>query len=175
MIDIRNFLNKRTVIIGDVNSGKTQYTLHIIEEFLNSGISDIAILDLAPDKVREIGGKMILPEAHDILYMTTEIVAPRLTGRSDDEIQTLARKNMKVIEKLFDAYLRNPRDIIFINDVTLYLHAGSMNRLNQVLSTATTQVLNAYYGTTFQESLLSRREKQQVDMLLKQCDIVTEL
>lgn len=175
MIDIKDLLNKRTVIIGDVNSGKTQYTLNIIREFLTSGIRDIAILDLAPEKVREIGGKMIPPEAPEILYMTTEIVAPRLTGSGDDEIQMLARENKQTIEKLFDTYLQNPQDIIFVNDVTLYLHAGSVDRLNQVLSTATTQVLNAYYGTTFLESLLSRREKEQVDVLLKQCDILIEL
>jgi hypothetical protein len=175
MIDVRNFLNKRTVIVGDVNSGKTQYTMHIIQEFLNSGIRDIAILDLAPEKVREIGGKMIPAEDPEILYMTTDIVAPRLTGTNDDEIQLLARKNKQAIEKLFDTYLQNPRDIICVNDVTLYLHAGSVDRLNQVLSTATTQVLNAYYGTTFRESSLSRREKEQVDVLLKQSDIVIEL
>jgi GTPase SAR1 family protein len=175
MIDVRNFLNKKTVIIGDVNSGKTQYTLNIIREFLTSGIRDIAILDFAPEKVREIGGKMVPPETPEILYMTTDIVAPRLTGRGDDEIQLLALSNKQLIEKLFDTYLQNPRDIICVNDVTLYLHAGSVDRLNQVLSTATTQVLNAYYGTTFQESSLSRREKEQVDVLLKQCDIVIEL
>jgi hypothetical protein len=175
MIDVKNYLNKRTVIIGDVNSGKTQYAMHIIQEFLNSGIRDIAILDLAPEKVRGVGGKMIPPEAPEILYVTTDIVAPRLTGRGDDEIQMLALTNKQLIEKLFDTYLQNPRDIICVNDVTLYLHAGSVDRLNQVLSTATTQVLNAYYGTTFQESSLSRREKEQVDVLLKQCDIVIEL
>jgi hypothetical protein len=175
MIDIKNFLNKRTVIIGDVNSGKTQYTLDIIREFLTSDISDIAILDLAPEKVREIGGKMILSETPEILYMTTDIVAPRLTGRNDEEIQMLARKNMRAIEKLFDAYLRNPRDIIFINDVTLYLHAGMIDHLTELLSTASTQVVNAYYGTSFADSPLTRKERESVDLLLQTCDCVIEL
>jgi len=175
MIDIKDLLNKRTVIIGDVNSGKTQYTLNIIRELLASGIKDIAILDLAPEKVRGIGGKLIPPETPEVFYMTTGIVAPRLMGKNDDVIQMLARENKQAIEKLFDTYLQNQRDIIVANDITLYLHAGSMDRLNQVLSTATTQVLNAYYGTTFQESSLSRREKEQVDALLKQADIIIEL
>jgi predicted ATP-dependent endonuclease of OLD family len=175
MIDIKNFLNKRTVIIGDVNSGKTQYTLDIIREFLTSDISDIAILDLAPEKVREIGGKMILPETPEILYMTTDIVAPRLTGRNDEEIQMLARKNRQAIEKLFDAYLQSPRDIIVVNDVTLYLHAGTIDRLTELLSTASTQVVNAYCGTSFAESPLTRKERESVDLLLQTCDCVIEL
>jgi hypothetical protein len=175
MIDIKNFLNKRTVIIGDVNSGKTHYTLNIMREFLITGIRDIAILDLAPAKVREIGGKMIPPEDPEILYMTTDIVAPRLTGRNDDEIQMLARKNRQVIEKLFVTYLQSPRDIIFINDVTLYLHAGTIDHLTELLSTASTQVVNAYYGTSFADSPLTRKERESVDLLLQTCDCVIEL
>jgi len=175
MIDIKNFLNKRTVIIGDVNSGKTNYTLDIIQEFLTSGIKDIAILDLAPENIRGIGGKLILPENLEVFYMTTDIVAPRLMGKNDVEIQMLARGNKQAIEKLFDTYLQNPRDIIFVNDITLYLHAGSIDRLTEVMSTASTQVANAYYGTTFQESSLSRKEKKQVNALLKQADIIIEL
>lgn len=175
MLDIKKFINKRTLIVGDVNSGKTQYTLSIIEEFLKNGINDIAIMDLAPETVKNIGGKMVPPDHPGILYVTTGIAAPRLTGKDEEEIMMLARKNAESIETLFDEYLLKPRQHLFVNDVTLYLHAGTLERLNEILSTAATQIINAYRGTTLHDNLLSRRETLLVDLLIEGCDNLISL
>lgn len=176
MVDIKPLLNKMTIIVGDVNSGKTRYTLDIIEGFVTGGFRDMAVLDLAPDKVGGIGGKILPLDAPDIYWATTEILAPRLMGGRDQErVMKLARQNREAIEKLFEEYLQDPKDILFVNDVTLYLQAGDLGRLFRVLSTATTQIINGYYGETFADSYLSRRERARVDRLIARCDTTIEL
>lgn len=175
MVDVDNLLHKTTLIIGDVNSGKSLYTFRIIQSFIRNGITDIAVVDLAPERIKEIGGKMLHIEHPGVLYTTTDIVAPRLTGKGQNEIWSLAEQNAAAIEKLFEEYLRTPRKHLFINDVTLYLHEGDMKRLDQVLSSASTCVINAYYGKTFDESPLTERERDQVKQLIKRCDVLIEL
>lgn len=175
IIMVADFLHKKTLIVGDVNSGKTQYTLNVLETFIRGGITDIAVLDLAPETTGGIGGKMGRMEHAAILYLTTAIAAPRLSGMNENETTLLARKNARAIEGLFGEYLAHPREVLFINDTTLYLHAGKPETLFHVLDTAATQVLNAYYGTTFADSPLSRRERQLVDLLMTRCDKVIKL
>jgi len=175
MVDIHNLLGRTTLIIGDVNSGKTRYTFRIIQSFIASGIVDIAVLDLAPKKVRKIGGKMPRITHPGVLYKTTDVTAPRLTGTGPEEIRTLAEKNAAVIERLFEECLQTPRQHLFINDVTLYLQSGDMQRLEHVLASASTRIINAYYGKTFGESTLTRRERNRVDYLKRHSDVLIEL
>jgi len=47
-----------------------------------------------------------------------------------------------------------------------------LNRFVEMLDTASTQVINAYYGNAFIDSELTRREKQLTEDLMKICDIV---
>jgi len=88
MDKIDHYMNRRTIIVGDVNSGKTSQTLNILKLFLKAGhAKKIAILDLAPGNIQGIGGKMEPPLDEPLLYLTTSILAPRLTGK--DEYHTL--------------------------------------------------------------------------------------
>ena len=74
MDNVNHYMNQRTIIIGDVNSGKTSHTLNILKVFLEAGQAEnIAILDLAPGTIRGIGGKMELPSEAPLLYLTTSI------------------------------------------------------------------------------------------------------
>ena len=85
---IENYLNRRTLIVGDVNSGKTGRTQKILEHFLKAGYGEnIAILDLAPDSVDGVGGKMEPPLDEPVVYLTTSISAPRLTGKNKNHAQ----------------------------------------------------------------------------------------
>lgn len=170
--DIRG---KKTIIVGDINTGKTLYTLRILDELEDEEYPSVAVIDCAPQAVRGIGGKMLEAERTGILYLTTVIEAPRLTGTSDEEIAELAAANARAIETIFDSYLRDPREILFINDVTLYLQAGSVDRLVEVMESAGTLVMNAYRGTSFQDSSLSRRERQLLGEIMRRCDRVIGL
>ena len=172
-INAHTFLGKRTLIAGDVNSGKTVQTLNILQAFLEAGYAEmIAVIDMAPNPVDGIGGKMQIPANSSLLYLTDAIAAPRLTGRNEQHTKQLAQKNAHVIEGLF-AKLKPPKkEIIFVNDATLYLQAGNLEKFLEILNTASTQIINAYYGKTFTDSALTRREKQLAEKLMKTCDEV---
>ena len=175
MDNINHYMNRRTIIVGDVNSGKTSRTLKILNLFLKAGhAGKTAILDLAPGSIQGIGGKMVPPD-EPLLYLTTSILAPRLTGKDEYHTQSLAEENAFAIEKLFTKIYRQKRDILFINDVTLYFQAGDFERFIKVLDTASTHIINAYYGHTFSDSELTRREKNLTEALMKRCDQIIEM
>jgi len=176
MDNIDHYMNRRTIIVGDVNSGKTSYTLNILELFLKAGYAGkIAILDLAPDNIQGIGGKMKPPQDESLLYLTTSILAPRLTGKDEYHTLKLAKKNATAIEKLFTKFFLQKREILFVNDVTLYFQAGDLDRFIKILDTASTHIINAYYGHTFSDSELTRREKNLTEKLMKLCDQIIEM
>jgi GTPase SAR1 family protein len=176
MDNINNYINRRTIIVGDVNSGKTSYTLNILKLFLKTGYAGkIAILDLAPDNIQGIGGKMEPPQDESLLYLTTSILAPRLTGKDEHHTLKLAEKNATTIEKLFTNFFRQKREILFVNDVTLYFQAGDFEHFIKILDTASTHIINAYYGHTFSDSELTRREKNLTEELMKLCDQIIEM
>jgi hypothetical protein len=176
MDNINYYMNRRTLIVGDVNSGKTSHTLNILKLFLKAGhAGKIAIFDLAPENIQGIGGKMELPQNDSLLYLTTSILAPRLTGKDEHHILKLAEKNATAIEKLFAKFSRQKREILFVNDATLYFQAGDFEHFLKIFDIASTHIINAYYGHTFSDSELTRREKKFTEGLMKLCDQIIEM
>lgn len=175
MFDTKLFLNRMTLITGDVNAGKTRFTRDILDAFLEEGERDIAVIDLAPEMYKGIGGKMADIAEQGVLYMTTGIDPPRLLGRNQREVQSVAKKNAAAIDRLFTSYLGTPKKVLFINDVTLYLHRGTMERLCRVISNAETRIINAYYGESLGDSALSRKERRLVEELMTACDLLISL
>ena len=167
------YTGKRTLIIGDVNTGKTARSARILKLFINKGYAKkIAILDLGTDPVQGIGGKIQPPPGEPLLYLTGIISPPRLMGKNTNHTLHLANENAKTIEKMFVKLRQEKREVLFVNDATLYLQAGRLNRFIEILDTASTQVINAYYGNAFIDSELTRREKQLTEDLMKLCDTV---
>ncbi|MBN1635520.1 MAG: hypothetical protein JW920_03365 [Deltaproteobacteria bacterium] len=174
-MDITDYLHKRSIIVGDVKSGKTVFCQELLKEFLLQGYTNIAVFDLAPENRDGIGGKMQQIHEAGVLYFTTTIYPPRLLGKNEEQILKYARRNVLNIERLFEEYRQYPREIVFVNDVSLYLHAGDLDPLLEILSLSETQVLNAYYGATFDGLPLSKHERGMVEKLMKTCDTVIEL
>ena len=173
MNKIDHYIGRRTIIVGDVNSGKTLKTLSILNVFLKKGYAEkIGIIDLAPDVIRGIGGKMVPPTKAPLLYLTTSIFAPRLMGKNERHTLQLAEKNARAIEKLFKKFQKQKKEILFVNDATLYLQAGDFQRFTKILDTTSTQIINAYFGDTFPDSKLTRREKNLTEDLMAMCDRV---
>ena len=171
METIRPYLNRRTLIIGEVKSGKTTRTLEILQAFIQAGYANrIAVIDMAPDLVGGIGGKMTAAAEVPVLYLTTTVAAPRLTGVDEPHVRRLARQNACAIEALFAVLRRQPKDILFVNDASLYLQAGDLSVFLSLLGTASTQIINAYFGGTFKDSALTQREKRLTAALMKTCD-----
>jgi len=176
MDNINYYMNRRTLIVGDVNSGKTSQTLNILKLFLKAGhAKKIAILDLAPGNIQGIGGKMEPPLDEPLLYLSTSILAPRLTGKDEYHTRKLAEKNATAIKKLFTKFYKQKREILFVNDVTLYFQAGDIKHFIKILNTTSTPIINAYYGHTFSDSKLTRREKKLTEELMKLCDQIIEM
>lgn len=175
-ITITDYLDRRTLIIGDVNSGKTRLTLAILQAFIDSGhTGDITVLDLAPDIHHGIGGKMALPPTKDLLLLTCPIIPPRLTAKTEAQVNTLARQNAAAIDPLIDQALAARRTILFINDASLYLQAGRPKRLIALADAHATVVINAYLGQKFLPTAFSQKEKQRVQSLCEYGDRVIRL
>jgi hypothetical protein len=170
---IEHCLKRQTMIVGDVNSGKTTLTTLILEHFLSAGYGQqIAVLDLSPDPVQGIGGKLSLGSGTPALYLTAHIIAPRLMGKDAAHTLCLAKENAGKIEALFEEFKRQRRDILFVNDATLYLQSGSLALFQKTLAMSSTQIINAYYGNTFADSELTQRERRLTDALIAGSDKV---
>jgi hypothetical protein len=167
---------RRTLIIGDVNSGKTRLTEDILATWIAQGRSpDIAVLDLAPQTRQGIGGHLTLPQGFKGVYQAPAIIPPRLTAKTEEEAEMLARANAAAI----DPFLLDPQlvghAILIINDATLYLQAGDYDRFIQVVRSAETALINAYYGHSFTDFRLSRRERLLTERLIQDCDRIIRL
>ena len=155
----RDYLDKKTLILGDVNSGKTTLCRKILEDFCRQGLARrIAVIDLAPQipeeslrnrGLRGVGGRLAPPEGAGVVYLHAPVVAPRLTSTTEAEALDKARRNRDAVEGLLRQAETSGRDILFINDVSLYLQAGDPGRLAAILEKTDTAVVNGYFGETF--------------------------
>ena len=167
------FFGLRTLIAGDVNTGKTSYLQLLLLECRGRG--PIVVLDMAPERIHGVGGKMNIPSDPDIHYFTTAIRPPRLTAGDAHEAQRIAANNAKMIEKyLFKKAEAVNAQALIINDVSLYLQMGELSRLLELMERHPTVVINGYMGNTFKDSALTRREQKNMEGLSAACDQVIQ-
>lgn len=174
-MNIRDYLDKKTLILGDVNSGKTTLTREILDGFCRQGLGGrIAVMDFAPEIPEEVlrrrglagvGGRLEPPGGCGAATLHAAIVAPRLTSSSEEEAMEKAGRNRKVIEGLFHRFESLERDILFINDASLYLQAGELDRITGLLEKTGTVVVNGYFGEKLGRGELSRREREAMEGL----------
>jgi ABC-type sugar transport system ATPase subunit len=174
-MDMAVFLGKKTLILGDVNSGKTTLTREILDGFCRQGLGGrIAVMDLAPEIPEEVlrrrglagvGGKLEPPGGCGAATLHATIFAPRLTSSSEEEAMEKAAWNRKVIDGLLIRFESLERDILFINDVSLSLQAGNLDRITGLLEKTGTAVVNGYFGEKLGQGELSRREREAMDGL----------
>ncbi len=172
MIQIDDFKNRKTIIVGETNTGKTALTGKILEMFLVERDSNLAIIDMAPERLKGIGGKLPLKTIGCARYYTDRIVPPRLTGKTDHEVETLAWENAVILERIIENCLINPPEVLFINDVSIYLQAGDLQKLLLLIDTVPTVIMNGYYGLSLGGGKLGEREHQNMEFLQDACDIV---
>lgn len=178
-------LGKRTLIVGDVNTGKTTLTRKILEALCHEGLGNrILVLDLAPRVPKElasraglegVGGELHVPDGSQALYMRPPLVAPRLSAGTPDEAMALADKNRLAVERFMELADTSNRDILFINDASLYLQAGSARRLVDFMGGFSTVVANGYMGERLGGGPLSSRERSQMEALSGSFDRVIRL
>jgi hypothetical protein len=179
-------LGKRNLIMGEVGSGKTRLMAELLEEAVNLGYSEkIAVIDLSPN-VEVSPGKVVGAPLADYVKIDSSVKvlrplklrAPRLEGKSGEEVIRLAEENARAIEKVFSELLRDSKEILFVNDVSVYLHRGSLEKLLSALSRAKTWVLTGYYGNSLNDdkgSGVSSRERALMMKLAESMDNVIEM
>jgi hypothetical protein len=175
-IHIEDYLSRKTLILGDVNTGKTTLTRAVLEAMLcrrDLG-GRIAIVDMAPEIPEKlanerglpgVGGKLMPPEGRDILYLGGRFEPPRLSSRTEAEALQKALSNQRRIEGLFDRIDIQSRDILLVNDVSIYLQAGTAENLTRWLDRAATVIANGYWGKRLGGGTLSKRERTETAKL----------
>ena len=171
-------LGKRILVIGDVNTGKTTLCKRWLSELCQQGLGTrIALIDMAPTIPPElalkrgivgVGGELRAPEGSGVLDLRAHLEPPRLSSSSESEALEKAAHNAQLIEALIGR-LEPRRDILFINDVTLFLQARSAASLIEAVGfdRRTTLVVNGYRGERLGGGALTRHETAEMGELEK--------
>lgn len=183
--DPDHYLGKRTLIVGDVNTGKTTLTREILHAMCERGWGrKILVLDLAPRiptglalkaGLEGVGGRLLVPEGSHALYLRPKVVPPRLSAKTQKEALALAEGNRRAIEEAMGKAARRQREILFLNDLSLYLQAGSALKLSDFLDGFSTVVANGYMGERLGGGEISTREISEMEALLPSFDLVVRL
>lgn len=176
---MKEFLGKKTLLVGDVNSGKTSFLVEFLKYLVENNYSnDVTVIDMAPPKLHGVGGAIrdYTDYFSRIRYLRIErIWAPRLMGKNKEEVLRYAEENRINIEPLLNIYSSNPSRILLVNDLTIYLHAGDVERILELLNLAETFMATAYEGIRLQDdknSSITERERRLLNILKEKVDIV---
>jgi hypothetical protein len=165
----------KTLILGDVNTGKTFLTERIlVEAMATADPADICVIDLAPhipeellvrSGHRKIGGQLSVPDNSDVLYLIDRIDPPRLSTDSEIVAVEVARQNLVKIDALFETAESSGRPIWIVNDLSMYVQAGAGDSLPRRFEKAESVVANGYYGQSLGAGKLSAYERREMDWL----------
>ncbi len=172
----------KLLIIGEVNTGKTMMTKELLDEAIELDPGEVTVIDMAPRSFIvegiSFGGVLVEPEDYDVrCLMSDEIRTPRLSAETSEELLKLADHNRYEIDGLLDEFQADPSRILFINDVSIYLHAGKIDRLWDTIKLAETVVANGYLGILLSEDLgtgVSARERHLMEELASKMDVVID-
>jgi hypothetical protein len=178
MAEIRpeTYLGGKTLILGDINTGKTTLTRKVLEALLRrpNPRGRIAIVDMAPEIPEKlasekglvgVGGKLMPPEGLGILYLGGHFEPPRLSSKTEEEAMEKARQNRRLIDGLFRTLALQSWDILLVNDASIYLQAGTAENLTRWLNRATTVIANGYWGKRLGGGTLTERERTETAKL----------
>lgn len=177
----------KLLIVGDVGSGKTALTGRLLVEAVAIfSPNNVTLIDLAPRR-REfkgvvVGGRltdfMPAPAGVRILTPNPSPVAPRIEGLAAGDVLRLAQSNHRSIGRLLEKYSADPAQVLFINDVSMYLQIGDLGKLLAVIESAKTLVMNSYEGTALRDdrgSGVSQHEREGLASLKGAVDRVMAL
>lgn len=178
----KEILGKKVLILGETGSGKTRQAAKLLTEFMTLVDPEkITIIDLAPQRAGEIGGKIAdyLNIPSEVKYLSPKnVYTPRLAGKSPEQILRYAELNRKNMEPLLKKFVHNATEVLALNDVTLYLHAGELENVLKCVKLANTVLVTAYYGSKLANDLgtgISPRERKLTEKLASFMDLVIKI
>lgn len=177
---------RKTLIIGDVRTGKTKLTVKLLEEAVELGFSKmITVVDMAPRAEvvgeKSIGGRLsAMTKAYrKVRYLTpSRVETPRLSATSAEELLSMVRVNAERIRPLLKEYNATPSPILFVNDISIYLQSGFVDPILAAAERAETFIANGYYGEYFSfdhGTGVSKMEKELMEVLASHMDVVIRL
>lgn len=178
----REILGKKVLILGEAGSGKTKLAARLLQALMKLvGSEKITVIDLAPQRKGEIGGKITdyVNLANEIRYLSPKkVYTPRLTGSSPRQVLRYAELNKENMEPLLNRFIHNPTDVLILNDVTLYFHRGELETVLRCVSLAKTFLATAYYGSKIAkdfETGITSRERLLTDRLADLMDLIFKI
>jgi len=174
----KEILGKKVLILGETGSGKTKLAAQLLRELMMLvKPEEITVIDLAPQRVGEIGGKLTeyVNINSRVRYLSPRIVyTPRLAGTSREQVLHYAEQNRENMEPLLNRFIRNVTEVLVLNDATLYLHSGKLEIVLECMRLSKTFLATAYYGSKLAKDLgtgISSRERQLTDKLATFTDL----
>jgi hypothetical protein len=180
-MSLEDILNRFVLIVGEVNRGKTTLTRRLLNLYCQQHGGPVTVVDIAPSMPMRsktgsgIGGRLSLSPSPGIRYFYDSIHAPRLESKDEREALELAEQNCRMIESLFEKAFQETVKALFVNDCSLYLHAGDPKKMLQWVRASETAVLNGYYGESLGPGPVTDREKAGMEYLMKHCDCVVRV
>jgi hypothetical protein len=171
-------IGHRVIITGDVAVGKTRLIGRLVDQAVQiDGTQNIVVLDLAPE-VPNIFGHVAVPITQYSLNIGKTkylhpigLKPPRLQGRNMEDIISIAERNASNITSILLTLIEKPPKTLFIDDLTLYLHAGQPKILLDLVNRTYTFVATAYKGDLLADdkgSGITIRERQALEQLLNE-------
>ncbi len=179
--DFKNYVGHRTLLYGEINTGKTYHTSKFVQyllEIKKIDPKDISILDFAPKLAHfnnlKIGGRIQDYYENSVkcnnINFKGEIIPPRLKAKNKNEIYSNICHNFTKIYEIIEIYNSSPTQVLIINDISIYLHLGSNKYLINTINKSVTFFGNSYYGSSISSKfskLISIKEKRKVESLIK--------
>jgi len=180
-VDFEELLGRRTLIVGEVGSGKTRLLSLFLDYLIERGYGgEVTLIEMAPG-YGDIGVPVesYSENVRRIRYLKpSKIFPPRLLGRDSQEVLEYAERNRVELEPLLLKFEREPTEILLINDLTIFLHAGDPEKIVRLMGLCKTFAATAYEGRRLEPdkgSGITRRERAALSAVKKNVDRVIRL
>ncbi|HDD39794.1 MAG TPA: hypothetical protein ENG21_00910 [Nitrososphaeria archaeon] len=181
-IDFEDFLGRRTLIVGDVGTGKTRLLSYFLDYLIEErGCErEVTLIEMAP-AYKGIGAPVesYTKNVWKVRYLKpAKIFPPRMLGRDSEEVLRYAEQNRVELEPLLLKFERDPTKILLINDLTIFLHAGDPEKIIKIIDLCETFAATAYEGERLRPdkgSGITQREERALTVIKEHVDKVIYL
>ncbi len=176
---------KSFLLVGESDTSKTLsmsfFILHLIKDKKYKP-EEITILDFGPPKFQRagayIGGRVsdyldtlvkVYPELQRVRYIMKDerFRAPRSDAKNTQHVLNLCFKNWQKAREHLKNYERDPTPALIINDLSIYLHMGSLTQIKRIKEKATIFFANAYSGKRLIMDMGSNISSAEIRLLKK--------